>query len=76
MFNADGIVIADKAQSADDVLPIEQIVAVADAAEDPGAVCFVCIALRVERAVLAMLYLSRRVSLRVRGRLRRRRARG
>ena len=31
---ADGIVIADKAQSADDVLPIEKIVAVADAAEE------------------------------------------
>lgn len=46
MLNADGIVIADKAQSADDVLPIEKIVAVADAAEDPGAVCFVCIVLR------------------------------
>ena len=57
MLNADGIVIADKAQSADDVLPIEQIVAVADAAEDPGAVCFVCIALRVERAVLCHVVL-------------------
>ena len=43
MLDADGIVIADKTQSADDILPIEQIVAVANAAEDPGAVCFVCI---------------------------------
>ena len=35
MLNADGIVIADKTEIADDVLPVKLVVAVADAAEDP-----------------------------------------
>ena len=51
MLDADGIVIAHHPQGADDILPVQGVVAIAAAAENPGAVDFIAIRTGIQHAV-------------------------